>query len=88
VSTVENINGTTTTGARLRVVTSAHAPLALMRAWSGLRVVRTAPTDVALQGTAVSTLAPTAVKANALLPISAVVVFGDTAGIRTWSPPV
>ncbi|MDQ1618665.1 MAG: hypothetical protein QOE19_1234, partial [Actinomycetota bacterium] len=49
---MENINGTTMTGARLRVVTSAHAPLALMRTWSGLRVVRTAPTDVALQGTA------------------------------------
>jgi hypothetical protein len=77
-------------------VTNALAQVDLMRTPSGLRTALSVPGYGAFQGTDVfingpisgSTLAPTAVKANVLLPISAVVVFGDAAGIRTWSPPV
>lgn len=74
--------------ARLRTVTRALAHADLMRTSSGLRTALTVPGYVATQGSGVSEIAPTAVKANALLPISDVVVFGDAAGIRTWSPPV
>jgi hypothetical protein len=74
--------------ARLRTVTRALAQTDLLRTSSGLRTALTVPGYVAFHGTGVSTIAPTPVKADALLPISAVVVFGDAAGIRTWSPPV
>lgn len=53
---------------------------------SGLAVIA-ASGDVAFQGTGVSVATSTA-KAIASLPTSAVVVFGDYAGIRSWSPPL
>lgn len=55
---------------------------------SGLGAVHAAPVYVAVKGTTVSTIATTSSKANALLPISDVVVFDGLAGIRSWSPPV
>jgi hypothetical protein len=77
-------------GARLRAVTSGSASGELMRTStaSGLRTGLTVPSGAALKGTRVSAIAPTAVKATALLPISDVVVFDGAAGIRSWSPPV
>jgi hypothetical protein len=74
--------------ARLRTVTFGHAQGELMRTSSGLRTALTVPGYGAIQGTTVSAVAATAVKANALLPISDVVVFDGAAGIRSWSPPV
>jgi hypothetical protein len=86
---MESTRTTSMTGlARLRAVTSALGQTDLMRTSAGLLTAPSAPGYVAFDGTGVSTIAPTAVKANALLPISNVVVFGDAAGIRTWSPPV
>lgn len=66
---------------------SAQIELVRTSETSGL-VVHTARGDVAIKGTGVSTIAPTAYKATALLPISDVVVFDGAAGIRSWSPPV
>lgn len=54
----------------------------------GLGAVHAAPVYVAVKGTTVPTIATTSSKANALLPISDVVVFDGLAGIRSWSPPV
>jgi len=55
---------------------------------SGFRAAHAAPVYVAAKGTTVSATATTRSKANALLPISDVVVFDGLAGIRSWSPPV
>jgi hypothetical protein len=84
--------------ARLRAVASSQesghnwgiAQLERMRTseTSGLGAVHAAPGYVAIKGTTVSAIAPTARKANVLLPISDVVVFDGFAGIRSWSPPV
>ena len=84
--------------ARLRAVASGHesgrnwgiAQLELMRTStpSGFRAAHAAPVYVATKGTTVSAIATTSSKANALLPISDVVVFDGLAGIRSWSPPV
>ena len=54
----------------------------------GLGAAHAAPVSVAFKGTTVSAIATTTSKANALLPISDVVVFDGLAGIRSWSPPV
>jgi acyl-CoA hydrolase len=83
-------NASTTYVARLRAVTLGSAQGELMRTStaSGLRTVITVPSGAAIKGTVVSTIAPTAVKATASLPISDVVVFDGAAGIRSWSPPV
>jgi hypothetical protein len=85
-----------TCNARLRAVASSRnsgqirglAQDELMRtpATSGHSAVHAASGYVAIKGTTVSTIA--ARKANALLPISDVVVFDGLAGIRSWSPPV
>jgi hypothetical protein len=89
VAAVEITKSMTMTGCtRLRTVPSDAVHTEVMRVSSSLRTTHTVLGYVAAQGTPVSTVAPTAVKANALLPISDVVVFGDNAGIRTWSPPV
>jgi hypothetical protein len=87
-----------TCNARLRPVASSQdfgqilgtSQVELMRTSEtiGLAAVHPAPGYVAIKGTTVSTIAPTARKANALLPISDVVVFDGLAGIRSWSPPV
>lgn len=84
--------------ARLRVAASSQnsgltwgiAQLELMRTStpSGFRAAHAAPVYVAVKGTTVSATATTSTKANALLPISDVVVFDGLAGIRSWSPPV
>ena len=84
--------------ARLRAAASSQvsghnwdsAQLELMRTseTSGLGAVHTTPVYVAVKGTTVSAIATTTSKANALLPISDVVVFDGLAGIRSWSPPV
>ena len=84
--------------ARLRVAASSQdsgltwgiAQLELMRTStpSGFRAAHAAPVYVAAKGTTVSATATTSSKANALLPISDVVVFDGLAGIRSWSPPV
>ena len=84
--------------ARLRAVASSQksgqirglAQDELMRTseTSGLGAVHAAPVYVAIKGTTVSAIATTARKANALLPISDVVVFDGLVGIRSWSPPV
>jgi hypothetical protein len=84
--------------ARLRPVASRQesgrnwgiAQLELMRTStpSGFRAAHAAPVYVAIKGTTVSAIATTSSKANALLPISDVVVFDGLAGIRSWSPPV
>ena len=84
--------------ARLRVAASSQnsgltwgiAQLELMRTStpSGFRAAHAAPVYVAAKGTTVSATATTRSKANALLPISDLVVFDGLAGIRSWSPPV
>ena len=84
--------------ARLRAAASSQvsgqnwgiAQLELMRPStpSGFRAAHAAPVYVAVKGTTVSAIATTSSKANALLPISDVVVFDGLAGIRSWSPPV
>ena len=80
--------------ARLRPVASSQkwaiAPLELMRTStpSGFRAAHAAPVYVAVKGTTVSATATTSTKANALLPISDVVVFDGAAGLRSWRPPV
>ena len=84
--------------ARLRAAASSQdsgltwgiAQLELMRTStpSGFRAAHAAPVYVAAKGTTVSATATTSTKANALLPISDVVVFDGLAGIRSWSPPV
>jgi hypothetical protein len=84
--------------ARLRAVASSQesgqiwgiAQLELMRTseTSGLGAVHVTPAYVAVKGTTVPAAATATSKANALLPISDVVVFDGLAGIRSWSPPV
>ena len=84
--------------ARLRAAASSQNsghisganPVELMRtsASRGLGAAHTASVYVAVKGTTVSAIATTTSKANALLPISDVVVFDGLAGIRSWSPPV
>jgi hypothetical protein len=67
------------------------AQIALMRTseTTGLGAIATTPHGAALQGTSLSAAASiTAYKANALLPISDVVVSDGFAGCRFWSPPV
>lgn len=93
-----NTNPSMTCTARLRAVASSQesgqirglAQVELMRTseTSGRRAVHAASGYVAIKGTTVSAIAPTTSKANALLPISDVVVFDGLAGIRSWSPPV
>jgi hypothetical protein len=87
-----------TCSARLRPVASSQesgrnwgiAQLELMRTSTarGFGAAHTAPVYVAVKGTTVPAIATTSSKANALLPISDVVVFDGLAGIRSWSPPV
>jgi hypothetical protein len=84
--------------ARLRAVASSQfagqirglAQDELMRTSKthGLGAVHAAPVSVAVKGTTVSAIATSTSQANALLPISDVVVFDGLAGIRSWSPPV
>jgi hypothetical protein len=84
--------------ARLRAAASSQnsghnwgiAQLELMRTStpSGFRAAHAAPVYGAAKGTTVPAIASTTSKANALLPISDVVVFDGLAGIRSWSPPV
>jgi hypothetical protein len=99
VTTVEtNTYPSMTCIARLRAVASSQesgqirgtSQVELMRTseTSGLGAVHAAPVYVAIKGTTVSAIATTSSKANALLPISDVVVFDGLAGIRSWSPPV
>jgi hypothetical protein len=96
VTTVEtNTYTSMTCVSRLRAVASGHESGQFQGA---ARLMRTSETSgfaavhasgyVAVKGTTVSAIAPTTSKANALLPISDVVVFDGLAGIRSWSPPV
>ena len=86
---MESTMTTSMTGsARLCTVAFGTAQNEFMRTSSGLRTGHLVPAYGAFQGTRVSALAPVAVKATALLPITDVVVLDGTAGIRTWSPPV
>jgi hypothetical protein len=84
--------------ARLRAAASSQEsgynwganPVELMRTStpSGFRAAHAAPVYVTVKGTTVSAIATSTSKANALLPISDLVVFDGLAGIRSWSPPV
>jgi hypothetical protein len=99
VTTVETKTYTSMTcTARLRAVASSQksgqirglAQDELMRTSEirGHGAVHAASVYVAVKGTTVPAIATTTSKANALLPISDVVVFDGLAGIRSWSPPV